>query len=434
MNKNRNENASAKYLMRAWISPFPEISVFQILSKNLIGNNIGNLLFPYGISRVLMTGHTTIRTMAISKEISERQVQKINETYDAFLIPLANAFRTGFIDELKQTTAFVKKLNIPCIIIGAGAQARLGKEVNNPELESAVRDFINAVLEKSSLIGLRGEFTADYLTKMGYIPEKHFTVIGCPSLYLYGEALPVPEPKELSRTSLVSMNSKMQLPQKFHDFMFRSMKKFENCCYIPQVIHEIRHMYYQAPIPDGFVKKIPQNYLLADRTKDPAFPKPISFVDAATWLSFLEQREFSFGSRIHGNIAAILAGIPAFIIVSDERIKELVTYHHIPHLMMQDLDERTDIFDLYENADFSQISKYHKKNYEHYVDFLHANNLTTSFENQEENSILPFDRIKQAHTPLPALTAYSDASGPGKLRRDMEYNIPKKYLKKLIHK
>lgn len=429
------EEKTTKLLMRAGLHPFSQKTIYEIITKNRVGDNIGNLLFPYGISRVLMAKNTTIKVMKIPKEPTEERIAEINATYDAFLIPLANAFRISFIEELKKITAFVKKLTIPCIVIGVGAQASLGKEIKHAELEKTVHEFIDAVLEKSSLVGLRGDFSASYLEKLGYIPEKHFTVIGCPSLYLYGEDLPIPEKKELTPDSKISTNSKMQLPQKFHDFMYRSVQYFSDSYYIPQVIEEVRHMYYEIPIPDDFVKKEPKNYLLnIHRKEHPDFPKPVSFVDATTWINFLKRRDFSFGSRIHGNIAAILAGIPAFIIVSDERIKELVTYHHIPHLMMKHLNEKTDIFELYANADFSQIGKYHKKNYEHYVDFLHKNQLVTAFETAEENVRLPFDRKRAARKVYPALTSFEDASFLGRIRRKTEYEKPDSFIGRHIIK
>ena len=430
-----NERKNTKLLMRAGLPSFSGKSTFEILLKNLIGDNIGNLLFPYGISRALMAENTTIQTIKIPRTVSDERIERINKNFDAFIIPFANAFRVSFIEELQKTTEFIKKLTIPCIVVGVGAQAALGKELVHPEVKKTVCEFMDAVLEKSSLVGLRGDFTASFLENLGYLPEKHFTVIGCPSLYLYGEHLPIPEKKELTRESKISTNSKTQLPQKFHDFMYRSVQRFDDCCYIPQVIQEIRHMYYQAPIPEDFYQKEPKHFLLTlQRKKNPEYPKSVSFVDAVTWLSFLSKRDFSFGSRIHGNIAAILAGIPAFIIVSDQRIKELVTYHRIPHLMMKDLNEKTDIFNLYAKTDFSQIGTCHKKNYEHYLDFLHANGLVTSFETQEAGQMLPFDRRKSTHAPHPMLTSYEDASFLEKKRRNMEYEKPDSRLTNLMQK
>lgn len=42
------------------------------------------------------------------------------------------------------------------------------------------------------------------------------------------------------------------------------------------------------------------------------------------------------------------------------KIKELAEYHNIPHMSLFDIREDTDIFDLYEKADYLLLTKGHK--------------------------------------------------------------------------
>lgn len=381
-----------KYLMRAGMSPLKYYPAAEVISSNLIGSNIGNMLFPYSISRALMQEGDTIRTMSRFKNVPKSRIDYINSHYDYFILPFANAFRISFAKDLKAITKFVKQLTIPCIVVGVGAQAPMGKEPANPALDAAVTDFMKAVLEKSSIVGLRGEFTADYLKRLGFTPEKDFTVIGCPSMYLYGGVLPEMEVKELTPESNVSTNSKIQLGQPFHNFMARSRKAIPNYHYVMQVIQEINLMYYGIDIPDGFAKTIPEHFPVS--YDDPMYQsgKGISFVNVPTWLEYLRNKDFSYGSRIHGNIASILAGTPCFIMVSDERIRELVDYHQIPHMFNRDLTDDVNIFDLHEHADFSGIHKGHDKRFAHYLDFLHENGLETIYDNNISVENAPFDQ------------------------------------------
>lgn len=409
-----------KILIRAGVSPVGEYSTNEIINNNLIGNNVGNLLFPFSISRALMKPDVEINNLIFSKKVLEHQIDRINNEYDALIIPLANAFRRSNVRGLNIMTKCIRKIKIPCIVVGVGAQAPINGEIEDPILNKATEKFVKAVLKKSDSIGLRGEFTADYLQKLGFTPEKDFTVTGCPSMYLYGDTLPEMRLKELTAESKVSMNSKVQLPQKFHDFMERSAKLLPNHHYVPQVIEEIRMMYNALPFPDGFTKTIPTIFPASYDASVYQQGKGITFVNVPSWLNYLKEKDFSFGSRIHGNIAAILAGTPCFIVVSDARIKELVDYHHIPHIMMDDLTSSTNIMDLYEKADYSAIKKGHKANFDHYLDFLHKNGLDTIYDNGSVEGKTPFDKKVESLKLASRVEPYVSVSKLEQMNRKMK--------------
>lgn len=418
--------------MRAGMSPLDNLTPFQMITRNTIGNNMGNMLFPYGIFRTLMTEDTQIDTIRFDKIPLERKAihekaREINAEYDYLVLPFANAFRRSFIGELRKVTRLVEKLTIPCIVVGAGLQAPSGKEPEDPELAAVTKRFVKAILKKSDCLGLRGEQTAMYLQKLGFHAEEDFTVIGCPSLFTYGKELPIPDCKELTSYSKVSMNSKICLPQNFHDFMERSSQQIEDHYYIPQVIEEIYRMYAGVPFPKKFGKKIPEHF--------PAdFSHPVytqdrarSFVNVRSWLDFLGGMDFSFGSRVHGNIAAILAGTPAYIFVSDARILELVNYHKIPHSMIEEITEKTSIFDIYEKTDFGSVHQGHEIRFMHYLDFLRKNGLETIYDKDGNPGRVYFDEKIQEINFHPGVHAFSAVSVQEQVERlDKTWNRMKK--------
>lgn len=108
-----------KIYMRGGMTPFDNYSPYDVMMKNSIGGNSGNMLFVYSMFRALLTKNTIIDVNHYSLNLAE--CEKINETYDAFVIPLANAFRPNF-PEMRQLTTFVKKLKIPCVVTGIGVQ------------------------------------------------------------------------------------------------------------------------------------------------------------------------------------------------------------------------------------------------------------------------------------------------------------------------
>ena len=373
-----------KILMRASVSPFTNPTAFQMLTRNMLGTNLGNLIFPYSVMRTLMTKGTKIDTISTVMKIERKEIKKINQTYDFFVLPLANAFRRTFLKELKQLTSLIKGLKIPVAVVGVGTQNEFNDENRDPELDAAVTAFMKAALKKSSIVGVRGEITAKYLKLLGFKEERDFTVIGCPSMYMWGKQLPVADIKELTPDSAISMNSKIELPQKFHDFMYKTSQQIEDHVYVPQVVEEIYRMYIGLPYRKTFTKKRPKYFPEKPNHEVYMKDKGLAFLNAKTWMDFLSTRDFSIGSRIHGNITAILSGTPCYILVSDSRIKELVDIHNIPHTMIKDLKKEDDIFKLHEKADFGAIHRGHEDRFMHYLDFLRANKLDTIYDENGE--------------------------------------------------
>lgn len=207
-----------RYLVRGQINPLANPSLSEIFKGNLVGGNAGNLMFFHSIVRTLLKDDTEIDYINTKLSVDEEEIERINSEYDAFIIPLANAFRVTFQNELRNITELVRKLNIPSVVIGVGLK---GSKITNNRLsfdfDETVKDFCDSVLEKSGIIGIRGEFTAEYLKNLGYKEERDFTVIGCPSMYMYGEKLPSPKEINLNEKLRLNFNCKASLGEKIQD-------------------------------------------------------------------------------------------------------------------------------------------------------------------------------------------------------------------------
>lgn len=380
------------------MSPFETHSYTEIFKNNLIGGNAGNLLFTQSISRALMTENVAIDYLNTNRVFEDEDVEWINSVYDAFIIPLANAFRVTFIDELKRLTELIRRLKIPAVVIGVGLKGgKIGVERVSYPFDEEVKDFCAAVLEKSGIIGLRGDVTARYLENLGFRGSSDFTVIGCPSMYLYGENLPEPKELNLSESSRINLNCKASLPKKIHLYLKKICESIPDHYYIAQNLYEFETVLLGRNLLE-----------ITNRLTETAetYPKDFShilyrenrvrgFASAKMWMDFLAEGDLSFGTRIHGNIAGVLAGVPGYIVAPDSRVFELARYHNIPHTTIKELDASKSIFELLDGVDFSSVKKGHSERFNHYLDFLHINNLETIFGNPK-NTECKFDRLLQA--------------------------------------
>ena len=387
---------SKRYLIRTNITPFEDPSYYDAIRGNVVRSNSGNLLFPQSIVRALMTDDDTeFVPINTHGTFSDEQVETFNADYDAFLIPLANAFRVSFMEELANMTSLVRRLYIPCVVIGIGFQGNLAGDISRGfAWADTARDFCHAVLEKSAKIGLRGEITASFMDYLGFTRGKDYEIIGCPSLFLYGDDLP--KPKELSLCSdvRIHVNSKVDLPQKWHTYLKQVCDVIPDHYYLPQNQYELCAMYSGLPLayfrPD--LKRLPEYYPSDAGHQLYQENRVRGFFTAQSWLDFLREGNLNFGTRIHGNIAAVLAGIPAFIVAPDSRVLELAEYHHIPHITMKDLDLEESIFALLEDADFDSVLDGHTERFHTYLSFLKENGLDTIFDKEKNDAQIVFEQ------------------------------------------
>lgn len=383
--------------MRAQMDHTKLFSPEEVYIGNLMGGNSGNWLYQFSLFRALLkdesvtidTVDTKFANKGGQKQLSEKYASFVNENYDCFVLPLANAFRNGFVEELNELTSFIKKLKIPCVVPGIGIQILNGKDFcNDFKFRDESKAFVSAVLDKSSMIGLRGEETAKFLSSLGFARDKDFTVIGCPSMYTFGSKLPETKPLTFDSNSLVLLNSKVEHENKKVLSMFRSFTaEHENYIYVPQRRAHIITSYYGTyfqPCDDKFV--------YADRFYDSA--KTATFTSVPEWYGFVNRNvDLSLGTRIHGSVAAILGGAPTFIINLDRRVGELAQYHNIAHTSFDKIKPGATIESIIENVDFGCVHHGHEERFNHFVDFLEKNGLQTAYSADRNVKEVYFDSL-----------------------------------------
>ena len=383
-----------KILIRTGTSPMDTPGIDAVLQKDMIGSNSGNLIYQYSVYRTLMTEGTEFTSRYFSaSNCDDAYMEKINSEYDCVILPLANAFRENFA--LKPLTEFINKLKIPCVVIGCGLQAKNMEQIHAGfPYDDDARNFVSAVLDHSAMLGLRGEMTAEYLKKLGFTPEQHFTVTGCPSLYTRGLALPQPRMNELNTDSRISINTCAIQPKPLHSLIARTIAEYPNYHMVFQKWDELALLRYGVPVvANSFASKDGNAYYPRTlRHESVRNGRSIGFVNAQAWHTYMQQKDFSFGSRIHGNIVAVLNGTPAFVFTTDTRTEELCRYHNIQHMSAKQVQEGWNIRDVYEKADFASVNRGHEERFRHFVDFLNANGLEHIYSDTLTPDSVPFDR------------------------------------------
>ncbi|MBQ3136352.1 MAG: polysaccharide pyruvyl transferase family protein [Clostridia bacterium] len=403
-----------RILMRAQMQHDKAFAPDDVLLKNLMGGNIGNWLYQYSLFRALMIDENTVIDIfnPTKQTVDEEFIEKVNSDYDVFVLPLANAFKLSFINEMKSLTKLLNGLKIPCVVPGVGIQAKNGVNFSEKyEYIDESKEFIKAILKKSNMIGVRGEATGEFFKSLGFKEEKDFTVIGCPSLYTFGMHLPEVKPLSYSENSKLLFSSKVEHENKNIAAVLKSFtEQHPNYCYAPQRLQDMLTCFY------GNDYRIKSNKKPKERFFDP--DKAVIFTSPTQWINFTRENiDFSVGTRIHGNVAAVLGGVPSFIMATDQRVSELAGYHNIACVPVTSVTPETKLTDIMEKYDFSLVHKGHRERFNHFVDFLEKNDLKTVYSADRSVERVYFDSVLESLELSDNLYAFGAVSTEEKLNR-----------------
>lgn len=393
-----------RILIRSAKDPFLALSPEATLARNVFASNTGNLLFTQAVHEVLsVPGVEVVSNGYVNDRVDlpPDAVARINDEYDAFVIPLANAFRPQFLPALRRMTDLVKQLDIPVVVVGVGAQARPGAVELPEEVREDSAAFLSAVLDRSAKVGVRGEITRRCLASLGF-GDEHVEVIGCPSLYAAGRDHAVHRRAAvLTEDSRVAANVTLS-QARMGRILARAAERYPHLTYVPQTLDELRMLLWGEPLADGpdpVMPVTPDHPLYRqDRIR--------MFVDPHTWHRFMAEQEFAFGTRIHGNIAAIASGTPAFLLAFDSRTTELAEHHAIPFARLGSVDADVDPAELYERADYTAFNDRQPEAFEGYVTFLEKNGLAHIHQPGNENPDFA-TRLSEVSFPGPVGTLYA---------------------------
>ena len=303
--------------------------------------NTGNYFFEESLLRQLpgIAVYDTIETLP-------RQIGTLVLSMSNFISPSTDL---GYLHD-----ALAARRIDQIVMIGAGAQAyAYGDSVT---LTEGTRRFLSYVADRSISIGVRGYYTADVLAELGI---RNVEVVGCPSAFWSGHApsiLPACAPdhagdRRLERlavhcTPLGHFRDKISAllahgmrhgadyVMQSESWMMPLLGASDDLAALDEGL-----LYYGYPCCDPEeLRRWLSGHLLV-------------FFGIEDWLRWLSRYDFVYGSRFHGNMAAIHAGVPALNMPFDTRTRELCEYLNLPILPLVEFEADIGLERLREYAD-----------------------------------------------------------------------------------
>lgn len=353
----------------------------QNVLQNELGGNSGNSIFQFALNKELELMDVTLDTMIFNRkkcsEISDDYFEYINDVFSSIIFCPANLISQYAITDgtLERFTGTLKKIKIPVHLVGLGAQS--DNLYSMDFLEHNIKyyeNFLKEISDKGGQIGVRGYFTAECLEKMG-LCNNQFDIIGCPSMYLKGEKLKIDrKPVNIDNFQVAINGFRAWNDYKFHEWMrkynavFICQDEFYKLLYEPSKLTWKEYQYLED---DEWI-----TFYLNNKIK--------LYGDFSSWYYSIKKYDFSFGCRVHGNIAAILSGVPAYIDEFDSRSREIAEFFDIPGEIFY--GDFPDPYELYLKADYSKFNNNITTKYIKFQKFMHKCGID-SLKVTEDNEI-----------------------------------------------
>ena len=357
----------AKILIYKEVVPNGEYDIFRTIDYKKFRNevdeascyNVGNRAWLQGIIVALNDGYNEL--VFLRKDMT---ADYINSEFDYVVLPMANIFQTRYILAMSNLTEFFSRIAIPTYVISCGAQAPSfdGLKELIESVKQPASEFIKTIYATGGEFALRGFFTKEFFSQLGF---NSAVVTGCPSMYQFGSQLKI-EKKPSADLIRPVYNGNL-------DILGKELLQSRDAVYLDQDQYYGLIFALNAPEDpmnaDKYIKYLVKEYGF-DIVKLAMERRAVLFLDISVWMHYLTEKgfNFSYGTRIHGNIVSILSGIPALICACDSRTREMAEFFSIP--MIEPAGANKTLEELYNLTDYNKFNSRFQSNYQRFEEFL----------------------------------------------------------------
>lgn len=336
------------------------------------GNNFGNMLFTNAVYKQLKG----CEHLGFNFDPA-----KVNEKFDSIVIPAANWINLS--QDWQQLADLIDATALPCTAVGLGAQ--LSSVEESKSVPKGTRKLLSVLSERSASFGVRGEFTAEVVQSFGI---NNAEVLGCPSVFYYGRT---PEIRKADVGGVCNVGvgpTRYVFPTseniRFSDKqrqLYQYAIRNASSIYFQSEAFEISVMSREVPNQDTELAKAYYGIDDYEELKRRILVKGRYHRDLEHWISDVKRDDIYIGTRIHGAVAATLAGTPAVLINHDKRTAELALAMCVPSISIEDF-EISMLYDLpnfVSRFDFEKYTRRSDLNIKKLARFYTANGLQSIF-------------------------------------------------------
>lgn len=336
---------------------------------NNINYNTGNSYITYSVIKSLFGKFQQVDDIKNLwfYQPTQIEIDRINSEYSKVILILQDNLRLfdSYLhhDIYAGLANFFRKLKIPIVVFSLGSNCfdknwRSLKDGLNKNLVSLLR----IIADNTVSFGIRGDFTSEILNSLGI---KNHQVIGCPSYFEMGRNRVINKPNLKPDFTVLSGGN---FSHKSHNDIF-------------YVLQDESLLIKSIAFPNERLLRKDFDSIGEVLTSAYLHNKVAVFSSMDRWKEFDKRFDFYIGSRVHGAIMAMNAGLPAIVTNGDTRAEEMCNYFGIPQ--MTNLSDECDLRMLYEDYNVDTVNKKYNHLYDNYVGWIKSNGLDVVSSNDD---------------------------------------------------
>lgn len=324
---------------------------------NAVAGNTGNSYITYALLKELGVDcrklHHIQNIYTYDFKNMDSDIEQIRSSYSHLFLILQDQIRISEsyglqlpYDNIEQ---FIEKSQKQVVIVGLGANSFNGFDpLFYKQLNPNLINFLHFLSDHTLEVGVRGNFTAEVLGQLGI---KNVRVIGCPSFYEMGSDRFINKSNDISLRDVCATGYNPITSLGRNHYVCQD--KYEASIIEPIAFGKL----FDSPNLNDWIRFNTHKYHV--------------FSDINSWKEFLTQFKFLIGTRLHGSICALNAGVPAMCTNGDSRAREMCEFLHIPYYSK--IDENTDVLELYKRVDIDKLNRNYPILFENFRDFILKN-------------------------------------------------------------
>jgi len=349
-----------------------------------IGTNNGNAYIAYAVAKLFgldFRPGTTLNNIW-TDPLRDEQIERINTEFSHAFVILQDHLREDFAGlPFAAIARSIERIRVPLVVWSLGANSFNGFDMSLVDrLRPDQVRFFKVLAERALSIGIRGEYTAAVLDRLGI---HNHEIVGCPSYFETGSGRLVTKKDALPQGyRIVALGSLAKEDADRLEYVYQSERFGMKLLHFPDAPLDERDLReLQAMSPLGR-----RSLLKAHRDGRARY-----FNRVEAWKAFLREPDllFAMGSRVHGAIAALNVGLPALVTSGDGRARETCAYLGIPFEPRYGHPHRAfeaDLVSLYDRIDVDAVNRRYGQVYGTFEAWLRNMGVPHSFDGAEARS------------------------------------------------